>query len=310
MSKLARFEGLLYEFEEATVSKRQINKLVAFMKDSHLYNTLFDSYVSRRLEGNIHPERLLNLAYNLEKHEDLRYYSSAVNSRVVDKVVRDERNFDQFYYMYRHDTRSEYHIFPALIEKMGNRLDSSTSALAEKIASHINVDKYLLMLKAVGSIEFSSFRTTLFMDRLPVEEQYMLVSKAFEEASEVAPKLLRFSNKALYDYVTEKVIKEGDKDHLISAIRNSSIDIETIEFNDFLYFVFTKHGHHIPATLGRLYVRAESAGRYEFLLSVCANKNKKDVLRTICESKDKDLIDKFFQRYKHHPEVKHLVPFL
>lgn len=310
MIKLSKFEELLYEFESPSVSKKQIDKLLQFLKNDHVYNALFDSYISRRLKSNIHPERLLSMAYNLEKNDGTKYLSESINARVADSITRNNESFDQFYYMNRHDTRTDNHILKSVIERIGDRLDTSVMELVGKIAPNIKMDKHLLLLKAIGSVEFGSFRATLFMERISVEDQYMLAVRAFEEGVDFASKLIRFSNKALYDYTANSISQNGDQDQLISAIRNSTIEIDKIEYNDFLHFLLSRKGEHIPATLGRLYARAEKEGRFEYLLNVCAHKNKKDVLRTICQAKDKELIDKFFSIYKDHPEVKHLAPFL
>jgi len=310
MSQLNKFEALLYEFEEPSVSKRQIDKLISLLNKSHVYSTIFDSYVSRRLQANIHPERLLNMAYNLEKNDNTKYLSESINVAVANSIILKDENYDQFYFMNRHDIRVENHIFKTVIEKIGDCLDKSSIDIITKIAFNIRMDKHLLLLKALGTVEFSSFRTALFMDRLEIQDQYMLAVRAFEDNNEIAPKLLKFSNKNLYNHMSGLVSKNGDKDQFITALRNSVIEIEKIEYNDFIYFLLTTNADHIPSTLGRLYVRAEQEGRFSYLLTVCAHKNKKDVLRTLCQTKDKELIDKFFSIYKDHPDVKHLVPFL
>ena len=150
----------------------------------------------------------------------------------------------------------------------------------------------------------------MFMDKLSVEDQYLLLAKGFEEHNSSILRLMRSGNPKLRTYLDQKIVADGDRDILMSAIRNTLIPIEELEVNDFLYYIVQTYSNELPATLGRLYVRAEESGRYEYLLNVCQHKNKKDVLRTICKANDKELIDRFFSIYKSSPEVKHLVPFL
>lgn len=307
---MSKFENLLYEFEESSVSKKQIDRLISFFKNDNLYKPLFDSYVSRRLHNNIHPERLLNMAYNMEKHEATKYLSEAINDRIADSIILKDESYDQFYFMYRHDTRDEYHVFKTLLSKLGDRLDDNVIKVINTIAPVIKRDKFDLIIEALGTFEFGNFRTMLFMDRLSAEEQYLLVSKALEKESITGLRMLRLSNSNLKNEIHKKVDNDGDQSIFATALRNTLIPIDTLESNEFINFIISTYGDKMPATLGRLYVRAEKESRYEYLITLGKHKNKKDVLRTICKANDKKLIDRFFSIYKNSPEVKHLVPFL
>ena len=63
-----KFEEVLQAAENGSLTKRHVDKLLKCMEDDNVYRPLFKHYVSQRLRANIHPERLLSLAYNLEKH--------------------------------------------------------------------------------------------------------------------------------------------------------------------------------------------------------------------------------------------------
>jgi hypothetical protein len=310
MSKFSKYESLLKELETCSISTKQQNALLKYMEDYHVYGPIFNSYISRRISENIHPERLLQIAYNAESHKDTVCLSQAVNARVADSLMLKEQGFDQFYFMNRHDTRTENHVFDAVIDKIGGRLDDNTFSIVSKIATHCNLNTHSLMLKALGSGEFSAFRTMMFMDKLPVDDQYLLVVKALEEDNAIALSLLRPANGKLYRQVSKDVEDNGDNSQYATALRNTQIPIIELENNSFIYDLVDEKGSHIPDTLGQLYIRAEQESRWDFFMKVCEHKNKKEVLRVLCNVQDKSLIDRFFAIYKHHPDVKHLTPFL
>lgn len=307
---MSKFESLLKELETCSISAKQQKALLKYMEDYHVYGPLFNSYVSRRISENIHPERLLQIAYNAEMHKETNHLSKAVSNRVADSIVLREEGFDQFYFMYRHDTRTEHHIFDIVISKIGSRLDDNSLGIISKIASNLNKDKYSLMIKALTCTEYSAFRTMIFMDKLPLDEQYLLVAKALEENNAIALSLLRPSNDKLNNHITKALNTDGDYSVFASALRNTLIPIEDLDNNYLINDLIERNGITIPLTLENLYVRAEKESQWDFLIKVCAHKNKKEVLRTICNVNDKGLIDRFFAIYKHHPQVKHLTPFL
>ena len=310
MRTSGNFKDILRQLEEGSASQKVLNKLETYVKCDNVYEPVFRDYISKRLKDNIHPERLLQLAYNMERSDSTKFFSRSINEQLTHSITVNGENYDQFYFMNRHDTRSDNHIFKAMLEKLGRRLDDNTIEVIEKIAEHTKENKYNLILQTLDNTEFYSFRAMMFMDKLSAEDQYMLLTKGFENNNSNVLRLMRAGNPKLQTHLDQKIVADGDKDALMSAIRNTLIPIEELEVNDFLYYIAQSYSDELPETLESLYVKAEQKGRYEYMLSVCKHKNKKDVLRTICKANDKELIDRFFSIYKNSPEVKHLVPFL
>src|SRR6185369_5132908 len=129
MAKLSKFDTLLREFESATMPKKYIGQLRKYLENDNLYHPLFESYVSARLRDNVHPERLLNMAYNLEKDDNTRYLSKTVNRQVAESMLLKRESFDQFYFMCRHDNRIDNHILSSFLDHFNDRIGYSETSL-------------------------------------------------------------------------------------------------------------------------------------------------------------------------------------
>jgi hypothetical protein len=280
------------------------------MKNDNVYHPLFRNYVSRRLQDNIHPEKLLNLANHMEKDERTLFLSKGVNRRVVDSILLKNESFDQFYFMNRHDTRKENHILNTFLENYTDNSGSNSFELLEKISPYIGIDKFTLILKVMEYGEYRSFRNLTMMEKMPVEEQHSLIIRSLEIHSPQFMKLLEWARPAARNHISGLLIQNGDNDQFATALRNTLIPITELESCYTLSQFLEAHTDDIPVTLARLYTRAEQEYRWEYLLLLGANKNKKELLRSIVKSKDQKLIDRFFSIYKNSPEVKHLVPFM
>lgn len=309
MFKKTKFEVILRKLEEPVASKKQLDQLCEYLKNDNVYNPIFESYVSRRLHVNIHPEKLLNMAYHLEERDKTKYLSRTLNRQVVSHMLLKDQCFDQFYFMNRHDLRKDNHILNSLIE---NFFDYSPGSfdIFNKIAPKIEIDKYELILRVMDSGEFRSFRNLTMTEKMPIEERRLLLIKALETHNPRFEKLLEWAKADTRNHISGLLIRDGDNDQFATALRNTMIPITQLEMSYDLNQFLEAHANDIPGTLARLYYRAEQEERWEYLLILGANKNKKELLRSIVKSKDHELIDKFFSLYKNSPEVKHLVPFL
>lgn len=318
MAKLSKFDTLLREFESATMPKKYIGQLRKYLENDNLYHPLFESYVSARLRDNVHPERLLNMAYNLEKDDNTRYLSKTVNRQVAESMLLKRESFDQFYFMCRHDTRSDNHILTSFLDYFSDHFGYSNDSfeMLEKIGPHIGSDKISLILKMMGDEDFGKIRNMRLMNKLSVNEKYDLMVRALETHNSsfctmIETTFISGSGKGdIHDHLKEAISKNGDNDPFAVALRNTLIPITELESSFKLNRFLELYSDYIPETLDSLYYRADQENRWEYLLLLGAHKNKKEVLRSIVRSKDQELIDKFFYLYKNSPEVKHLVPFL
>jgi len=309
MFKQSKFETLLRELEGPTASKKQLDKLRDYLKNDNVFHPLFESYLSKRLRDNIHPERLLNMAYHLEKSDETSYLSRTLNRQVVSHMLLKDECFDQFYFMSRHDIRTDRHVLNSLVENFFEYGSDSFDAL-DKIAPYINTDKYEIILKIMDSNESRNYRTLRLIEKLPTEEYRLLLIRALETHSLQFIKIMEWPNAATTKHISELLIQNGDDDKFAVALRNTLILPSQLETAYSLSTLIEDHIQHIPVTAARLYYRAEQEERWEYLLILGANKNKKELLRSIVKSKDQEMIDKFFAIYKNSPEVKHLVPFM
>jgi hypothetical protein len=218
---------------------------------------------------------------------------------------------DQFIFMNRHDTRTENHILESLIEHFSEYSNSNNwIELINKITPTVGFDKYTLILKLLESGEFRSFRNLVLIEKLPIEDQLLLIVRALEKDSIWFSRILDWTKGDARNLLSKSLVEDGDNDKFATALRNTSISIEKLESCDSLNAFIEAHINDIPGTIARLYYRAEQEERWEYLLTLGSNKNKKELLRSIVKSKDQEMIDKFFSIYATHPEVKHLVPFL
>lgn len=312
MAKLTKFETLLREFESASMPKKFIGQLKDYLKNDNVYHPLFETYVSTRLRDNVHPEKLLNMAYNLERDDDISYLSKTVNRQVADHMLLKKECFDQFYFMCRHDTRADNHILDGFLHHFNDRVMYSDSSidLLEKIAPHVGMDKYALILKMMGEETFGNIRNMRVMNKMTVEEQFNLMIRALEVHNSNFTTMIEWGSGNIHDYLKDDLIKKGDNGQFAIALRNTLIPIDQLESSFKLNRIIELYSDYMPGTLARLYYRADQENRWEYLLLLGVHKNKKEVLRSIVKSKDQELIDKFFSLYKNSPEVKHLVPFL
>lgn len=312
MAKLSKFDTLLREFESATMPKKYIGQLRKYLENDNLYHPLFESYVSARLRDNVHPERLLNMAYNLERDDNTRYLSKTVNRQVAESMLLKRESFDQFYFMCRHDTRIDNHILGSFLDHFNDRIGYSETSLGllDKIAPHVGMDKHALILKMMGGETFGNIRNMRVMGKMSAEDQYTLMIRAMEVHNSNFTTMVEWGKGDVHDLIKEALQKNGDNDAFAIALRNTLIPITELESSYKLSRVLELYSDYIPETLDSLYYRADQENRWEYLLLLGAHKNKKEVLRSIVRSKDQELIDKFFYLYKNSPEVKHLVPFL
>jgi len=312
MAKLSKFDTLLREFESATMPKKYIGQLRKYLENDNLYHPLFESYVSARLRDNVHPERLLNMAYNLEKDDNTRYLSKTVNRQVAESMLLKRESFDQFYFMCRHDNRIDNHILSSFLDHFNDRIGYSETSLGllDKIAPHVGMDKHALILKMMGGETFGNIRNMRVMSKMSAEDQYALMIRAMEVHNSNFTTMVEWGKGDVHDLIKEALQKNGDNDPFAIALRNTLIPITELESSYKLSRMLELYSDYIPETLDGLYYRADQENRWEYLLLLGAHKNKKEVLRSIVRSKDQELIDKFFYLYKNSPEVKHLVPFL
>jgi len=308
---LSSFESILRTLEDPMVADAQLKKFVyKFVKNDNVYRPLFEAYVSRRLHENVHPDRLLNIAYHLEKSEETQYLSEILNNRLFHSLSSENKNFDQFYFMCRHDLRKERHILTDLFSRLASMRVDDSIKLIETIAPNIGLNKHELIFQMLEhGIDNNRLLHLILADRLPVEDQFEVMLRAIDKHSNVFFVMLE-SSSLLRGLIHDNLHKNKDKDRFAISIMNSMLHITKFEssysFND----IIELHSKDIPEVLARLYVRAEQEERWEYLLKLGANKNKKELLRSIVKSKDHELIDKFFFLYKNYPEVKHLTPFI
>lgn len=297
--------------EEPTVSKKQLDQLCDYLKNDNVYHPVFESYVSRRLHVNIHPEKLLNMAYHLEKNDKTKYLSKTLNRQVVTHMLLKDECIDQFIFMNRHDLRKDNHILESLIDHFSEYSDSKKWIdLVDRLTPTIGMDKYDFILRLLESGEFRSFRNLVLVEKLSTEDQLFLLSRTLEKDSVWFSKVMGWIKVDAQMLLADSIVKNGDQDKFAVALRNTSLSIEELESCIFLQSFIGNHINDMPGTIARLYYRAEQEGRWEYLLTLGANKNKKELLRSIVKSKDQEMIDKFFSIYATHPEVKHLVPFM
>lgn len=310
MSKYSQFEDLLKELEMSFDPDRNLKPLYKFLKNDNVFVPLFESYITKRLENNINPERLLNLAYHCERSLDTQHLSDKINKKLSSRIIQDQENYDQFLYMYKHDTRVERNVLKGVLERLKYANANELAETAEKISPYIGVDKHALMLRVLEhDSEIRNLANLMIVERLKVEDQYGLLKCALENNSKIFVKAFDWASD-LHTYLSDQVQKEGDQEPFIMALANSTIPIAQIQTGTLLNDIFTTFALYIPNTLDKLCLRAEKEEQWEYLLTLGVNKNKKDLLRSIVKAKDQKLIDKFFSLYKSCPEVKHLVPFM
>lgn len=312
MAKLSKFDSLLREYENEQMPKKYIGQLRKYLENDNLYHPLFESYVSARLRDNVHPERLLNMAYNLERDDNTSYLSKTVNRQVAESMLLKKESFDQFYFMCRHDTRSDNHILDGFLDHFKDRIGYSETSLdvLDKIGPQVGMDKHALILKMIGIDTFGNLRNMRVMNKMTVEDQYILITRALETHNSNFITMLEWGKGDIHDHIKELLIKNGDNDQFAIALRNTVIPITELESGFKLNRLLELYSDYIPETLASLYHRADQENRWDYLLLLGVHKNKKEVLRSIVKSKDQELIDRFFYLYKNSPEVKHLVPFL
>lgn len=311
-TSLAAFEKLLLSLEELPISKDKIEQLQGYIKNSHIYSAFFESYLGTRIHQNIQPERLLNIVSYMEASKETYFFSVLVNRRLASSMLYRNEGFDQFYFLCHHDQRSDRHILIEFIKALSDTTDENILRIIDVIYSRIGIDKYALILKVLEeeSVPYTILRKTELIERLELEEQFLILTKSIEYNS-VAFNYISHIIYKMYDWIVNNhLIINGDKDIFAQALSVSNIPIIKFESCYGLSRILSSCGINIPQTMDRLYYRAEQEGRYEYLLTLGANKNKKELLQSIVKSKNHELIDKFFLIYKDYPEVKHLVPFI
>ena len=314
MNDLSPFEKLIREFEEPLVSNDKVATLLEYIKGStslgRPYLSMFETYIGERLDNNIHPERLLNMANHFEKNKDTCYLSLLINRRVVLHIIYRNKAYDHFYYMCRHDERTHQHILNEMIVCLGPARISEAIRIIETIAPRINIDKHLLFLRVITFDENShTLPYFSFLEALNIEDQYLLWSKVIETNSSLFSYFSRIET-VVQTYMLSCLDKNGDDDIFARAIRASNMPIATLEADHALNVVLSYCLEKIPLTIDCLFKRAELEERYYYLLILGRHKDKKELLKSIVKSKDPVLIDRFFYFYADCPEVRHLTPFI
>lgn len=311
MAKLSPFEKLIASLEAPVVSEERLEQLQKYAKESHIYSAFFESYIGRRIHENIHPERLLNIAYHMEWSESTYFLSVLVNRRLASCILYKNEGFDQLYFMYRHDKRSERHVLKEVVKTLSNARPEESLKLLNIITPRIGIDKHLLLLRVMTvDEEYPNIRRLGLMEKLDQNDQLLVWAKGIETNSSIIDFFDSSVESRLINYMTDQLNAHGDNHPLAQALMISNIPITKFENCFQLNNTLVNCSNKIPQTIERLYRRAEQDGRYEYLLMLGSNKNKKELLRSIVKSKDHDLIDSFFRIYKDHPEVKHLTPFI
>jgi hypothetical protein len=311
MAKLSPFEKLIASLEVPVVPEEKLERLLEYAKESHIYSAIFESYIGRRIHENIHPERLLNIAYHMEWSEKTHFMSLLVNRRLAACILYKNEGYDQLYFMYRHDLRSERHVFGEVVRTLSNASATEAIRIVDVITPRIGIDRHLFLLRVITvEDDYPSLRRLQMMDKLELEDQFLIWAKGIENNSTIINYFNNGVDSKMTQYMIEQLIKSGDDSPMAKALIISNISITKFESCHQLNNILVACSKQIPQTLEYLYRRAEMDGRYEYLLMLGANKNKKELLRSLVKSKDHDLIDRFFFLYKDCPEVKHLTPFL
>lgn len=311
MFKYSKFDNLLKELEASYSPDRDLKRFYKYLENDNVYVPLFTGYVIKRLEENIHPERLLNLAYHMERSADTQHLSKKINDRLASRIVKDQENYDQFLFMHKHDTRVERNVLKSLIEQLKYASAEELTQVATKIEPYIGVDRHTLILRVLEhESEMRNLSNLFMMERLQPDDQYMVLVRALENNSKIFIKAFDWGNNKFHTSFSEKLSKVGDQDQLITALSNTTIPISEIQTSPILSNILVFRAQNIPNTIDKLYKRAEEEEEWEFVLALGTNKNKKDLLRSLIKAKDQKLIDRFFALYKSCPEVKHLVPFM
>lgn len=311
MAKLSPFEKLIASLEAPVVSEERLKLLEKYADESHIYSAIFESYIGRRIHENIHPERLLNIAYHMEWSEKTHFLSVLVNRRLAACILYKNEGFDQLYFMYRHDLRSERHVFGEMVRTLSNSRSEEAIRIINVMTPRIGIDKHLFLLRVITVDEdHPALRRLQIMDRLEIEDQFLVWAKGIENNSTIINYFNSGVEARMTQYMIENLLKHGDDSPLAKALISSNIPITKFESCYQLNNILVACSKEIPQAIETLYRRAEQDGRYEYLIMLGTNKNKKELLRSIVKSKDHDLIDKFFFIYKDHPEVKHLTPFI
>lgn len=311
MSKHSKFEALLRELEASSCPDHDLSKLYKFLETDNVFVPLFESYIIKRLEANVHPERLLNLAYHLERSVDTHHLSERINKKLASKMIKEASNYDQFAFMYKHDARIERHVYTGVVDQLKYASAQDLTQVADKISPFTGIDKHTLILSIMEKeFEMRHLSNLMIMEKLKIEDQYMVLIRALQSDSEIFAKIFDWGSGAFHIFLSDKLNRNGDDDQFLIALRTASIPTSQIQSSHILNGILNGQAHHIPETIDRLYQRAETEGEWEYLLTLGASKNKKVVLRSIVKAKNQKLTDEFFRRYKNCPEVKHLVPFM
>ena len=270
----------------------------------------FSRYVTERLEENIHPERLLNLANYTERFEETEHLSSYLNRAVAKYLIGEHKGYDHLYYMLRHDTRQERHIRKPFFQEMAEAQFDTSFKIIETLAHDIGTDKHSLLLEMLDAGHESRRLLHLhYCSKLSPEDLLEIELRALAKNSNMFFVLFESSEK-LRLLVAENIHRDNDKDKFAIALQNTNLPMESLESSFSFGLLIRSHGKDMPETLEKLYLKAEKEERWEFLLTLGSNRNKKELLRSIVKAKDTHLIDKFFSLYKNYPEVKHLTPFI
>jgi len=310
MFKISKFEALLKELEVEYCPDRNLKPLYKLLENDNVYAPLLESYLVKRLENNIHPERLLNLAYYFERSIDTHRFSKNINKRLASKMIRDDENFDQFQFMYKHDTRVERHVLKGVLEELRYAKTKDILQVADKIGPFTGINKHSLILQIMEESFEPKRNSTIIMADLEASDQYLVLVRALQSDSPVFASAFDWTSGNFQLSLEDSLYKDGEQDQFAIALGNTNIPISEIASASILNSILKIRSGSIPNIIDKLFKRAEQEEQWEYLLTLGSNKNKKEVLRSIVKSKDQLLIDKFFALYKNHPEVKHLVPFM
>lgn len=315
MDKMKEFTETLHRLEVSNgIPVTALDKLCLFMKESHIYGPLFENYIHQRLLENVHPELLLNIRRNVEKRTETQFLGSKINSIVVGNVITHKTSYDQFYYMYRHETRGFDSVRTAFVEELCRYHPTNyVMSVVNRVFEDIDVDRPTLLLQILENRyrDTPVLRSVWIMESLEFQLQYEILIKSLETCSLAFPALIKtITSPSMYQFLFDKLHDNGDDDPFAIAIRTCIMPISVFANLNLLTQILIRLFEKIPNTLQHLSNRAEESGLWDYVMALGTNKNKKELLKSIVKAKDQDLIDRFFSLYKNYPEVKHLTPFI
>jgi hypothetical protein len=304
------FTTLIQALEVPNAPISEVEKLIPFLSDRTID---FYTFLHMKMNEKIHPEQLLALAENLEKIRETYPLGLDVTKVVVRRMAYLHKNHDHFYYMCRHDSRiNDSNTLKYFVELLSNDILEKSIILINEVYQHINLDKYTLLAMVIA-IKIKKYSTIIHsqdfvIDKLSLEDRYQVLVKSLELND---ANVFAYLEEDLVDANFAKMIADNftfntDQDPLAIAIRNSTIDISVFDNRHFLNAAFNSN---MPLTLDFLFKKAEKAGLWYYVLELGLFKPKKELLRSIVQSKDQQLIEKFFALYNADPEVKHLTIF-